>query len=1303
MTKDILDPATSRFTVDGTGPYALDRPYESETDFVVYVIDGTTVAELDASDWTIAPSGPASDGDLTLTSGAATTHDAKALVIERRTPLEQGFEGQNTREDGFEAQLDKTMMGVQENRRSINGALRLMDGEVAKPFEPDTGTRAIMWNSTAGQFESGPEADEITAAQEYAEGAGDAKTAAQAAQAAAEIALDDFTDLYLGAKSSDPALDNDGDALQDGALYFNTTDNKMRVYDLSGTAWVDYEADAIAAKDAAETAQTAAETAQSGAETAETNAETAQTAAEAARDLAETYAGVVARATTEADLIANYDPTGLTAGDLGIVSGSGNSDEDGLWEVQANTPNEWVRVGDSGVSGLRADVNGLLVDTEAVLQGAQDLRRPGGWLVLNTSNRVALQADGTYLSNQANWSVSWDFEITGGADFFVDWPAVSGVTITVEERDASSQIVAPVAITDGENRRQATITANASSTIARVTLAGASSGVSFTSPSVTLGKAAIPPSDPDYLSLLVDTIESQDGAFIGAGISSASNSSVTTSGQTATFPSTINVTSTVDFNLSTAPENDFVCLVELTDGTVPRSLTVAPVAADGTVGTALDVLTYRWGDDHTRFLVRVPYQVSGSTVTRVRLSLYLLGGGGPNVGINDDFVITLRPYSTNALPALRTLPTAYATAVADQITDALALERAAIQAERDREAALIRGDDDAARMITARIEAALRADAFVSTDGNDSDAGTITAPKLTSQTATGAAAAGTGVLHKRGQTHPRLGTASGAQTMTQLEVGAYGDGLTRAQLDSRVKLDGLTWTLVSGTRYKTTATLTITPSMNGASADNTDHFRLFDCRESEIGTPITWYSSGASIADNQASVDADTDPAFTIYRTGSTVPDPRNDTNSLSYDIELDIGSDPNGLDFRLTQRNGPVVLVGGALRDCLIAGWSGKDGGGMLADSDGVFPVLENTAWFYGSAHAPVGPCEFRGVNVFAVGARQPSGAATVNSILNRSGGGGVTQYTAVDHSDKMLRHTGITYVGDASNAYYAHTSSNDGYLGLHHEGILRAFNANTAIKFDGDTTNPTFGAGDVVFDRVESGPHYIPVLNELRDGCDKLLDAATVNGGVLRIRSGYHKSGVRTRAAAGNFITANRTVEIHIGEWGGFTYEPRYNIGAASVETIDGVAFDSFASNYFAANAANIAGQEPVIHCYGVEDLSPTGKKAFLSRVTNGGGDPGYDIHLYLKRATLDERGRTLDTPKPCTVGDLADASAALPLTLSVEEGCTFGLFNRSRADIRTAMTGAGKTVSIDDETWIVNRAGAIIDVPVSLGGTT
>ncbi len=64
-----------------------------------------------------------------------------------------------------------------------------------------------------------------------------AKTAAETAQTAAETALDTFDDRFLGAKSSDPTVDNDGNALIDGAIYFDTVNDLMKVYDLTNTQW----------------------------------------------------------------------------------------------------------------------------------------------------------------------------------------------------------------------------------------------------------------------------------------------------------------------------------------------------------------------------------------------------------------------------------------------------------------------------------------------------------------------------------------------------------------------------------------------------------------------------------------------------------------------------------------------------------------------------------------------------------------------------------------------------------------------------------------------------------------------------------------------------------------------------------------------------------------------------------------------------------------------------------------------------------------------------------------------------------
>lgn len=79
-------------------------------------------------------------------------------------------------------------------------------------------------------------ASSATAAAGSATSAASAQTAAEAARDATLAAYDSFDDRYLGTKTSDPTVDNDGNALVAGALYFNSVDGAMKLY--TGSAWV---------------------------------------------------------------------------------------------------------------------------------------------------------------------------------------------------------------------------------------------------------------------------------------------------------------------------------------------------------------------------------------------------------------------------------------------------------------------------------------------------------------------------------------------------------------------------------------------------------------------------------------------------------------------------------------------------------------------------------------------------------------------------------------------------------------------------------------------------------------------------------------------------------------------------------------------------------------------------------------------------------------------------------------------------------------------------------------------------------
>ena len=102
-------------------------------------------------------------------------------------------------------------------------------------------TNAASSATAAASSASAASTSATNAASSATSAASSATTAASEATAAAASAassagkLDEFDDLYLGVKSSDPTVDNDGDALTSGVMYYNNSSNELKIYD--GSVW----------------------------------------------------------------------------------------------------------------------------------------------------------------------------------------------------------------------------------------------------------------------------------------------------------------------------------------------------------------------------------------------------------------------------------------------------------------------------------------------------------------------------------------------------------------------------------------------------------------------------------------------------------------------------------------------------------------------------------------------------------------------------------------------------------------------------------------------------------------------------------------------------------------------------------------------------------------------------------------------------------------------------------------------------------------------------------------------------------
>ena len=125
---------------------------------------------------------------------------------------------------------------------SASNALASASSAATSATSADDLATAAATSETNAASSASSASTSATNASNSATAASTAQTAAETAQTAAETAetnaaasYDSFDDRYLGAKSSAPTLDNDGDALLTGALYWNTTSNQLFVWD--GSAW----------------------------------------------------------------------------------------------------------------------------------------------------------------------------------------------------------------------------------------------------------------------------------------------------------------------------------------------------------------------------------------------------------------------------------------------------------------------------------------------------------------------------------------------------------------------------------------------------------------------------------------------------------------------------------------------------------------------------------------------------------------------------------------------------------------------------------------------------------------------------------------------------------------------------------------------------------------------------------------------------------------------------------------------------------------------------------------------------------
>ena len=197
-----------------TDPYA--RANHTGTQLAATVSDFDTQVRTSRLDQMAAPTGSVSVNSQKVTSLATPTVDTDAatkLYVDTKV-----------------ADLVNSAPGTLDTLGEIATAIQA-GGTVYDSFVLKAGSTMTGNLTLAGA----PSSNLHAATKLYVDDVAGSATAAAASATAAAASYDSFDDRYLGAKSSAPTLDNDGNALITGALYWNSVSNTMFAW--TGSAW----------------------------------------------------------------------------------------------------------------------------------------------------------------------------------------------------------------------------------------------------------------------------------------------------------------------------------------------------------------------------------------------------------------------------------------------------------------------------------------------------------------------------------------------------------------------------------------------------------------------------------------------------------------------------------------------------------------------------------------------------------------------------------------------------------------------------------------------------------------------------------------------------------------------------------------------------------------------------------------------------------------------------------------------------------------------------------------------------------
>ena len=253
-----VDFNTARLTDIGTPTAATDAVTKAYADGLITDLIGGAPAALDTLNELAAAMDDDAAFHTTVTNSIATKlplaggtmTGAIAMGTAKITGLGDPTAAQDAATRSWV--LTQTGAGLPTSGGTMTGAIAMSTNKITGLGDPtsaqDASSKAYVdsilgsatsaaTSATAAATSATASATSATASATSATASASSATSSASSATSAAASWDQFDDTYLGQKSSNPSVDNDGDALATGALYFNTTANTLRVY--NGSSWQD--------------------------------------------------------------------------------------------------------------------------------------------------------------------------------------------------------------------------------------------------------------------------------------------------------------------------------------------------------------------------------------------------------------------------------------------------------------------------------------------------------------------------------------------------------------------------------------------------------------------------------------------------------------------------------------------------------------------------------------------------------------------------------------------------------------------------------------------------------------------------------------------------------------------------------------------------------------------------------------------------------------------------------------------------------------------------------------------------------